>query len=167
MLKGLKAKLDDMATIRRLCERAEAHALRDQQREPGAEHFLLAALDLPDGTARLAFARAGADADALPAAIERQYADALGAIGLAADALPDSAPPEPTRLYRAAASGQQLMQDLAESREDRGPLLGAHVVAAVAGLSQGVAARALRALGVDPVALKSAADEIVRSRGPY
>ena len=167
MLKGLKVKLDDMATIRRLCEAAEAHALRDQQREPGAEHFLLAALDLSDGTARLAFQRVGADPDALPAAIEQQYADALGAIGLAADALPDSAPPPPTRLYHAATSGQQIMQELAESREDRGPLLGTHVVGVVAGLSQGVAARALRALGVDPVTLESAADEIARSRRPH
>ena len=82
MLEGLRSKLDDMRTIRLLCEGAEAHALQDRQREPGAEHFLLAALDLPDGTARLAFERAGAEPGALKAAVERQYGDALRALGL-------------------------------------------------------------------------------------
>lgn len=60
MFAGIRSKLKNMNTIRILSERAETHALQDQQREPGAEHFLLAALDLPDGTARLAFEKAGA-----------------------------------------------------------------------------------------------------------
>lgn len=59
MFKGIGSKLNDMGTIKFLCERAETYALQDQQREPGAEHFLLASLDLPDGTSRLAFDRAG------------------------------------------------------------------------------------------------------------
>ncbi|WP_375763443.1 hypothetical protein ACE10X_34930 [Bradyrhizobium sp. Pha-3] len=50
MFKGIGSKLNDMGTIKFLCERAETYALQDQQREPGAEHFLLASLDLPDGT---------------------------------------------------------------------------------------------------------------------
>jgi len=77
MFKGIKSKLNDMSTIKFLCERAETYALQDQQREPGAEHFLLASLDLPDGMARLAFDRAGVEPDALKAAIERQYGEAF------------------------------------------------------------------------------------------
>lgn len=161
MFKRIRSKLDDMGTIKRLCERAEAHALHDQQREPGAEHFLLAALDLPDGTARLAFERAGAEPDALKAAIERQYGDALQSIGLTADALPDMPVSAHSGAYHAAPSGQAVMQELAEARRDHAPLLGAHVVSIVAGLPQGVAPRALRALGVDPASLKSSADAIV------
>lgn len=65
MFGRIRSKLNDMNTIKLLCEGAEAHALQDQQREPGAEHFLLAALDLPDGTARLAFEKAGAQPGAL------------------------------------------------------------------------------------------------------
>jgi Clp amino terminal domain, pathogenicity island component len=55
MFARIKARLSSMSTLKSLCLRAEQHALRDQQRQPGAEHFLLAALDLPDGTARQAF----------------------------------------------------------------------------------------------------------------
>ena len=162
MFKRIRSKLDDMGTIKRLCERAEAHALHDQQREPGAEHFLLAALDLPDGTARLAFERAGAEPDALKAAIERQYGDALLSIGLAVSAPPEMPASANSGAYHATASGQAIMQELAATRRDHAPLLGAHVVSIVAGLPQGVAPRALRALGADPASLKSSADAIVR-----
>ncbi len=82
MFSRIKQRFNDMGTIKALCERAEHHALQDQQREPGAEHFLLSALDLPDGTARRAFARVGADASDLPPAIARQYAEALRPLGL-------------------------------------------------------------------------------------
>ena len=160
MFNGIKTKLNDMSTIKLLCERAEVHALHDQQREPGGEHFLLAALDLPDGTARLALERAGVEPDALKAAIERQYDDALHAIGLTVDVpheTPISANPG---AYQAAPSGQAIMQALAATRKDHAPLLGAHVVSIVAGMSQGVAPRALRALGVDSAVLKSTADAI-------
>lgn len=163
MFQEIKSKLKNIGTIKFLCERAETYALQDQQREPGAEHFLLAALDLPDGTARLAFEQAGVEPNALRAAIERQYADALRSIGLKAD-IPAGAPmPAHPGAYQAASSGRDVMQDLAATRKDHGPLLGAHVVAMVAGLSHGVAARALRALGVDPVSLKSTADAVAEA----
>lgn len=165
MFRGIKSKLNDMGTIKRLCERAEAHALNDQQREPGAEHFLLAALDLPDGTARLAFERVGVEPDALQAAIERQYGDALRSIGLTADAPDEASTSANPGAYQAAPSGQAVMQELTATRKDHAPLLGAHVVGIVAGMSQGVAPRALRALGVDPAALKSTADAIAETTG--
>jgi ATP-dependent Clp protease ATP-binding subunit ClpA len=163
MFQGIKSKLNDMGTIKLLCERAEVYALRDQQREPGAEHFLLAALDLPDGTARLAFAQAGVGPDAVRAAIERQYADALRTLGLKADVPADVPLSASCGIYQAASSGRDIMQELAATRRDHSPLLGAHVVAIVAGLSHGVAARALRAMGVDSVLLKSTADAIAEA----
>lgn len=161
MFKGIKSKLNDMGTIKLLCEGAEAHALQDKQREPGAEHFLLAALDLPDGTARLAFERAEVGPDALKSAIERQYGDALRSDGLATDAPRDTSMSANSGSYHAAPSGQEIMQALAATRKGHGPLLGAHVVGIVADMSHGVAARALRALGVDSANLKSAANSIV------
>lgn len=160
MFEGIKSKLNDMGTIKILCERAEAHALQDQQREPGAEHFLLAALDLPDGTARLAFERVGAEPDNLKAAIEQQYGESLRSIGFAVDAPRDGSMSANSGTYQAAPSGQEVMQGLAATRKDHGPLLGAHVVGIVAGMSHGVAARALRALGVDSATLKSIAEAI-------
>lgn len=167
MFGAIKAKLRDVNTIRHLCELAEAHALRDQQAKPGAEHFLLAALDLEDGTAGQAFERAGADPVNLKPAIERQYAAALQSIGIA---LPgsDGEDKSPRKLqpgvYNAAPSGQEVMQELARTRDRHAPLLGAHVVAIVAAMPHGVASRALRELGVDATMLRTVADEISASR---
>ncbi|RSZ58372.1 peptidase [Massilia atriviolacea] len=166
MFQRIRQRLGDMKTIRHLCQGAEKYALADQQREPAAEHFLLSALDLDDGTARRAFAQVDADPAQLPQAIAQQYRDGLRFAGLApaaldtADAaLAAAAPLEGGRgLYRAAASGADLMQTLAQQRaSDSGPLLGAHVVALVAAMRQGVAPRSLAALGVDAAALRAAA----------
>lgn len=63
-------------------------------------------------------------------------------------------------VYRAAASGQDVMQKLAALKMGRTPLNGAHVVSVIAGLSEGVAARALRILDVDLSQLKAAADDV-------
>jgi len=163
MFTSLKAKFRDMATIRQLCEMAEAHALKDRQRRPGAEHFLLAALDLDDGTARLAFDRAGVSADAFGPAIERQYAAALQSVGVAVP-LPvrddERTPSADPGAFHAAPSGQEVMQTLAATRQQHAPLLGAHVVAIVAGMPHGVAARALRSMGADADLLRTAAEEV-------
>lgn len=164
MFGGIKTKLHDMSTIGKLCEIAELHALQDGQKRPGAEHFLLAALDLEDGTARLAFERVGANPEGVKRAIAHQYAAALHAMGFTGptpDRDDDVAPrrSEPG-MYHAAASGQEVMQALASSRQRHAPLLGAHVVAIVAAMPHGVGARALRAMGVDAEALRAAAEGV-------
>lgn len=161
MFHRLKQRLGDIAVIRALCLNAEGHARRDGQREPGAEHFLLAALDLPDGTARRAFARVGADPGGLEAAIAAQYAGALSGLGVDLNVSPEPEPvePVPPSPYRAAPSGQDVMQALAAHRRlgDSSPLVGAHVVMVVASMPHGVAARTLRTMGVDREALRQAA----------
>ncbi len=159
MFRQLQQRFQSMRTLSQLCTDAEAHARARGQAEPGAEHFLLAAIDLPDGSARRAFESVGADPAALRAAIEQQYRDALKGVGLDA-ALPQApALPSPgPGLYRAQPSGQELVQALARARKDQGgPLLGAHVVVAVAAMPQGVAARTLRAMGIDAGQLAAAA----------
>ncbi|MBJ7457247.1 MAG: peptidase, partial [Thermoleophilia bacterium] len=69
-------------TLSALLRSAEADALATGEELPGAEHLLLAALDLEDGTARRAFTAVGADAAGLRDAIAGQHADALRAIGI-------------------------------------------------------------------------------------
>lgn len=163
MFQRLKQRLRDMGTIKALCEGAERHARQEGQALPGAEHFLLAALDLPDGSARRAFERVKADPAGFRAAIVRQHREALEHAGLDPAAFPDeneALPPHAgPSLYRAQASGQAVMQGLAELRREDGetPLRGAHVLAVVAAMQQGVAARSLRAMNVDPAALAAAA----------
>ena len=163
MFQRFRQRLRDMGTIRLLCEGAERHARGNGEPQPGAEHFLLASLDLPDGSARRAFARVHADADDFCAAVARQYEQALRSAGVEQAAWPagDDALPEPQRpsLYRAQASGQAVMQRLAELRkaDPAAPLRGAHVLLVVASMEHGVAVRSLRAMGVEPEALIAAA----------
>lgn len=168
MFSSISARFRDMGTIRRLSEMAEAHALQDRQQRPGAEHFLLAALDLDDGTARRAFKQSGVDPDGFRLAIERQYAAALDSVGIAVAPAAIAAGRTPRRaepgVYRAAPSGQEVMQALAASRRGHAPLLGAHIVAIVASMPHGVAARALRTMGADAATLRAAADEIAGNR---
>jgi hypothetical protein len=158
----LRQRMHDMGTIKALCEAAERHARSDGQPEPGAEHFLLAALDLPDGSARRVLSRVGVDIEGLREAIRGQHADALQAVGLdpaSLDAMGQSLPPLPPArgLYAAQPSAQALMQALAELPK-HGPLVGAHVLAVVSSLEYGVAPRALRALGVDSQTLAKELD---------
>src|SRR5665809_73606 len=78
----LKNPIKDMRTIKALLLGAEDQARAAGESQPGAEHLLLSALELPEGSGRRAFERAGADPDELRPAIERQHADALRAIGI-------------------------------------------------------------------------------------
>jgi ATP-dependent Clp protease ATP-binding subunit ClpA len=166
----IKSRLSSMSTIKALCLQAEQYALRDQQRQPGAEHFLLAALDLPDDTAKQAFAAIGADAATLRSAITRQYEAALRSVGVdpqvtgANDLVEQPLQPQ-DGLYDASASGKEVMQSLAENRQAHHPILSAHVVAVVATMKHGVAARALRTMGIDADQLRSAAEKVVNGMG--
>jgi hypothetical protein len=77
MFERLKQRFRDMGTIKALCLGAGKFAKADGQKEPGAEHFVLMALELPDGTARNASKRISADPGSFHAAIDRQYVEAL------------------------------------------------------------------------------------------
>lgn len=156
MFSKIKQRFRDMGTIKSLCLGAEKHANANGQKEPGAEHFVLAALELPDGTARKTFERVHADPEAFRAAITQQYQDALRNVGIASpqhSAINDETVPMPssTGMYKAQPSAQTLMQQLVCQRKvaPNVPLLGAHVIIAVTSAQYGVAARALRAMGID------------------
>lgn len=162
MFETIQQGFRDMSTIKTLCLAAEKHANSDGQKEPGAEHFVLAALESPDGTARKAFAHIRADPSGFPAAIAQQRVDALKAVGI--DVVPGVgeatvAVPPGTGVYHAQASAQTMVQQLASQQKANAgaPLLSAHVLVAVAAVQHGVAIRALKAMGIDPKALADAA----------
>jgi ATP-dependent Clp protease ATP-binding subunit ClpA len=165
MFGRIKQRMQDMGTVKALCLAAEKHAHEDGQNEPGAEHFMLAALDLPDGSARRVLGKLGVEPDRLRDAIARQHADALSSVGFDPSLLAalNADAPVPAELkpgvYRASASGQALMQALArrEGVAADAPMTGAHVLSVIAAMKHGIAARALRMLGIDPVALAAAA----------
>jgi len=169
MLKAIRQRLRDMGTIKALCFEAERLANAEGQKEPGAEHFVLSALALPDGTARKAFLRIHANPDNFSAAIAQQYEDALQNLGIA---LPHDAEisgettPIPTSKgpYKTQPSAQALMQTLKQGimvkeqeADSTAPLLSAHVVLAATSAQYGVVVRALRAMGIDSASLADAA----------
>lgn len=170
MLQKLRSRLGDMGKIKQLLEQAEAIARRDGLAAPAAEHLVLAALELPDGTARAALERAGSSAEAFAAALREQHAAALAAVGVVADdELIDASLPDPqpaTGVYRSETSAQELFQRAgAAARAEGGGLLGAHVVRAAAALEHGTVARVLEHLGVDRHVLSaSATAEIAAAR---
>jgi ATP-dependent Clp protease ATP-binding subunit ClpA len=157
--------LDAMRTIKKLLTDAETEARAMGVAEPGAEHLLLAALNLPDGSARRAFERAGADPDGVRPAIVDEQAQALVGIGFEAESARTLSAPTPLDpptgrgVYRAGASAQEAFQAASALAAKDGPfrLNGAHVVAAVAEMEHGTAARVLQVMGVERQALAEAA----------
>ena len=176
MFNVLRQRFRDLRTSIALCSGAEKIANATGQKEPGAEHLVLSALELPDGTARKAFERIHADPNGFRAAIARQYEDALHNIGIALPSdvasTDEATPVAPGKgLFKAQASFDTLMQTLREVKnkeqkaDSAAPLLGAHVILAATTAQYGVAARAFRAMGVDPTKLADAArTEIIASR---
>ncbi|HEX5343444.1 MAG TPA: Clp protease N-terminal domain-containing protein [Duganella sp.] len=178
MFAKLRQRWQDARTIMKLSLDAEKRALQEGRQHPGAEHYTLAALDLPDGSARRVFARIGADPEAYRAALANRHAAALNAIGLHAAganaaaseaAEPDGAasPATATLLFDAQPSGQSLMQSLPElQRRLPAPLCGAHVLLAVAAMAHSAAGRTFKAIGIDLQALGSAAEAELHSAMP-
>lgn len=169
----LKNPVRDIRTIKQLLTGAEAEARQMGDTLPGAEHLLLSALALADGSARRVFERLGAGADGIRSAIVAHHAEALQTVGVepidAAALLPtpDAVDP-PTGAFRSSASAQGVFQEAVKvaKRDKASRLVGAHVVVAVAQMEHGTAAEALRGMGIDRHALAAAAwSELGAGRG--
>ena len=166
VLHALRQRLADVRTVRRLLTTAEQAARREGEDRPGAEHLLLAALSLPDGTAAAALARCGAAPDDLARAVADQHAAALAGLGLATDearlsaSLPPAPPPRGP--YTSTGSSQALFQRAGElARAGGRGLRSAHVLLAASEAEHGTLARTLRHLGIDREQLATAArDEL-------
>ncbi len=175
MFNAVRQRLRDAGTLKTLCLRAEAHANAQGHREPGAEHFVLAALDLPDSTARSALSTLGITSDEFRLAIEQQYRSALAGIGLSIDgqaefAADGAAVPAGQGPYRSQASAQRLMAVLTsevmkaeQARDGAAPLLGAHVLLAASDASRGVCARAFESLQATPAQVAAAARQALET----
>lgn len=176
MFTVIRQRLKDAATIKTLSVAAEAHANGQGQRHPGAEHFVLAALDLPDATASQVFEQLGLTPQSFRSAIEQQYRTALASLGVSVDGLAgfDSnglhVPPG-RGLYQTQASAQAMMTVLTrevmeheQRRSAAAPLLGAHILLAASAATRGVCARALESMGVTSAQLATAAREVLARR---
>jgi ATP-dependent Clp protease ATP-binding subunit ClpA len=165
LVKNIKTKIQDMRTISRLCLGAEKYANSAGEEKPGAEHFMLSALDLPDGTARKVFERLKLDQNEIDQAIEKQHIDALNKIGIDAksikiDSVKNESIKRNTILYDSQPSAQLLMQKLFQNNKNRNvPLVGAHVLEVIASMEYGIAARTLKAMGVEQFALQKVVED--------
>ncbi len=163
--------LRDMRTIKQLLTDAERISREMGDEEPGAEHLLLAAIGLPDGTAAGALDRLGLDAERIRGALREEHADALVSVGMPRAAAEGMAIPEPLGpeaaplLYSAGPSARDAFRtagDMARAAKQR--LGGAHVVAAVAGIERGTMPRVFERLGVDRQGLAAAARDEIAAR---
>jgi ATP-dependent Clp protease ATP-binding subunit ClpA len=156
--------LDDMRTIKQLLTDAERIAREMGDEEPGAEHLLLSALGLPEGSAARALESLGVDATGIRGALRAEQSDALVAAGVPREAADAMADPRPlgaagaSLLYGAGPSAREVFQEAGKlARSSKQRLAGAHVVAAVARLERGTVPRILERLGVDRARLADAA----------
>ncbi|WP_370182426.1 Clp protease N-terminal domain-containing protein [Rhodococcus wratislaviensis] len=140
----------DMRTMKTLFSETEAEADRLGDREPGLEHLLLASFTLPDSTARRVFEHLGSDRDALREAVIRVHGEALAAAGMTDAGVATSALSRPrTGPLRLTEPAQAAFRNaVALAKSERRPIVGADIVAAVATITHGTAARALESLGL-------------------
>lgn len=155
---------DDMRTIKQLLTDAERIARELGEEEPGAEHLLLSAIGLPDGSAARALAGVGVDEEAIRAALRDEQADALVTAGVPRETAQAMAEPAPLGeagsplLYGAGPSAREVFQEAGKlARSSKQRLAGAHVVIAVTGLERGTMPRVLDRLAVDRHQLADAA----------
>lgn len=152
-MKKLRDRVSSMREIADLCTRAETIARDSGEVDPAAEHFLLASLDMKDGSAARSLAEVGLDRAALADAIREQHAAALSAAGIQQEHVLESEPvvgSSGPNLYRASPSGQQLMQILSQKarQKESGGFRSTDVLEAAAAMRHGVVPRALKKLGV-------------------
>ncbi|MGV2871378.1 Clp protease N-terminal domain-containing protein [Colwellia sp. E150_009] len=166
MFKRLKLYFKDIKTLGKLIPGAEKQANIMGEEKPGAEHFVLSALCLEDGTAKRALAKFGVDANIFKNAITAQYKEALTKIGLCDDAFDTKLEPIKSNrtILKSKPSGQYLINSLYELKKvDKSHhLQSAHVLIAAATIEYGVVTRAFEHLGIDRELLsKAAKDELL------
>jgi ATP-dependent Clp protease ATP-binding subunit ClpA len=159
-IRNIKSKIQDMKTISKLCLGAEKYANEYGEEKPGAEHFMLASLDLQDGSARRVFERLEINPDAINQAIKDQHSNALASIGIVDETIKLDVKSAVTlkpnmKLYDTKPSGKTVMQKIYQNNKARNTrLIGAHVIEVILSMEYGIAVRALQTMGIDLVALK-------------
>ena len=86
MFKRIVQRFRDMRALSSLIQAAERHSkIRSEGNKPSAEHFVLAAIESQDGTAREVFQMLGLDAADFEDALREQYKNSLNSIGIVVD----------------------------------------------------------------------------------
>jgi ATP-dependent Clp protease ATP-binding subunit ClpA len=158
-----RSRLYDIRFMQSLFPAAEAEAAAMGEKEPGAEHLILVALDFQEGSARRVFERVGADPDQYRAAVVAQHEQALRSVGVdeAGAGIDDLIPPPPDRpavVYRSAPSAREVFPEVVKLvKRDKSQLSGAYIVLVASQMEYGTTARALETMGIDQNELAAAA----------
>ena len=156
-------RMYDIRFMQSLFPAAEAEAAAMGEKEPGAEHLVLVALDFQEGSARRVFERVGADPDHFRDAVASQHAAALRSIGVEDDTAGiDGQLPQPMKhragVYRSAPSARHVFPEVVRLvKRDKSRLSGAYILLVASQMEYGTTARALAAMGVDRDELGAAA----------
>lgn len=166
MFSKLRRARADLTTMNALFPAAERMARDDGTEQPGAEHLLLAALDLDDGIAQEVLDTFDVDPARLRAAIASQHDETLRAIGVIADdnaiaaALPASC--LPTGPYLTQGSAQTAFQHaVALAKRSKANLNSGHLLLATTDSEHGTVARSLHHLSVDRDLLRNRTCEML------
>ncbi|MES9991369.1 MAG: Clp protease N-terminal domain-containing protein [Candidatus Thiodiazotropha sp.] len=163
MFKRMLLRFQDMKTIGKLIPGADEQANIMGEEKPGAEHFVLSALNLEDGTAKRVFNKFGIDSEKFKNAIRAQHDEALSSVGIHRQGTQLEVEPIKSDkiLHDSQPSGQDLMKSIYTlKKEDKNrPLQGAHVIIVAASIEHGVVPRAFKVLGIDRESLAKAARE--------
>ena len=158
-----RARMYDIRFMQALFPAAEAEAAAMGEKEPGAEHLILASLDFEEGSARRVFERTGADPDQFRAAVVAQHDEALRSVGIdeAGAGIDDRLPGPPDRpdaVYRSAPSAREVFPEVVNLvKRDKSCLSGAYLLLVASQMEYGNTARALARMGVDRDELTRAA----------
>ncbi|TDO68190.1 ClpA/ClpB-like protein [Kribbella sp. VKM Ac-2571] len=139
---------------------ARAEARRDGSRTIEAEHVLLAVAALEDSAAARLLAAAGLTEETIRTALNQEWEQSLAVAGIAVrtEQLP-AATPEPGRDPQIGESTKLVLRrgmDASPKGERFGPM---RILVGLLGTERGRVARALRAAGVDRIALHAQAVE--------
>ncbi|PRY65444.1 ClpA/ClpB-like protein [Glaciihabitans tibetensis] len=166
---AIRNALADIRTMNALFTAAENAATELGDEQPGAEHLLLAALDLDDASARAAFDAVNVTPDEVRSALVQVHAAALRAVGIEAATVDQLGSPGSSRPltgpYRSTGSAQDLFQGARRlSASDKPSLLRAgHIVIVAAEAEYGTVARLIDLLEIDRAHLTEAARAAIAS----
>ena len=152
LLKKLRSRQADMKTLASVMEHSLAQAANAGEEIAGAHHLALAVFAMPDGAAETVMAELGTSGSAFEAELKSLDATTLTDIGFEiVDLDLESGPVPPKRLGKTDATYEAAIKAAYEFHNTGTyePLSGAHLLAGIASVDLGVAARVFRALGVD------------------
>ena len=160
MIRQIKQRLKNMRTVSGLISKAGNIANEMGDRQPAAEHLVLAAFEMPDGLALRAFQRLAGEPDLFSTALAKRRDQILQSIGVDTGGLvldQQDVMVAPPAMPGAQISAQQVLREMAGKTGfwQASPVTGMDVLSAVVSLRGGLAADVLESLGVNRQSLST------------